>query len=566
MARWRFVLVMMSFALLLLVVLVRLVHLHTIEQPFLYEEGEKRTLRADVQIASRGTIYDRQGEPLAVSTPVIDVWLNPQRVNLQQLPTMAKALSLSFPKLKRRVEAAAKQGRSFLYLKRQVVPSVAQHLLSLKLSGVSAEPNFRRYYPAAEVTAHVLGIVGIDGEGQEGLELAFDDYMQGHNGKRKVIKDANDIVVKQISVEQTAENGQDLNLTLDLRLQYMAYRELKAAVSQHKAHSGSAVLLDARTSEVLAMVSQPSYNPNNRSQLKAEAMRNRALADLIEPGSTMKPFTVAASLDSGNVTPDTTIDTAPGYMRVRHKTIRDHRNYGELDVTGIITKSSNVGVTKLAHELGADGLWRFFHEAGIGQATALGFPGEAVGSLPYPEQMDDLRLATMSYGYGVSLSPLQLAQAYTGFTQQGCRQSIRLLMTKDSDEPCHRVMKKRTAQQVLGMLETVTSNAGTGRRARVQGYRVGGKTGTAHKIGRAGYEDAAYTAVFAGVAPISDPELILVVVVDDPKGQEYYGGEVAAPVFSRIMQQALKLRQAKPDADNLPIFDGQAVLAKGGSA
>lgn len=568
--RWRFVLVMGVFACLLLVVSVRLVMLHTIEQPFLFEQGEKRMLRTEVQLAGRGKILDRHGRPLAVSTPVVTLWLNPQQVNLQQIPMLAKVLKLKPAALSRKVERAASQGRSFLYIKRQVAPELARQALDLDIAGVYGEDDFRRYYPAAEVAAHALGIVSIDGRGQEGLELAFDEHLSGHNGSRRVVKDLYGNVIKQLGIEQESRPGKDLKLTMDLRLQYIAYRELKAAVRQHKAKSGSVVLLDARSGEVLAMANQPSYNPNNRALLQAGRMRNRALADVIEPGSTMKPFTVAAALDSGRYAPSTRIDTSPGYMRVKHKTVRDHRNYGVLDITGVITKSSNVGVSKLAHNLGADTLWRFFHDAGMGEATALGFPGEAVGRLPYPEQMDALRLATMSYGYGLSVSPLQLAQAYTSFSQQGCRLPVRLLLDKNASnqQSCHRVMKAKTAKQVLAMLETVTSSAGTGRRVKVSGYRVGGKTGTVHKLGRHGYQDDAYTSVFAGIAPISDPELVLVIVVDDPQGKEYYGGEVAAPVFSRIMQQALRLRQAAPDGKHIQQFNAKAHVAhgKGGAA
>ena len=572
-ARWRFALVMAVFAALLLAVLVRLVMLHTVEQPFLFEQGEKRTVRSEVQPASRGKILDRHGRPLAISTPVVSLWINPQQVNLQQMPSIAKPLSLNAKTLMKKVERAAGQGRSFLYLKRQVEPELAQRVLNLGVSGVYGDDDFRRYYPAAEVTAHTLGIVNIDGKGQEGLELAFNDYLTGNDGSRQVVKDLYGNVIKQLQVDQVAQPGKDLHLTLDLRLQYLAYRELKAAVSSHNAKAGSAVLLDARNGEVLALVNQPSYNPNNRALLKAENMRNRALADLIEPGSTMKPFTVAAALDSGRYTPSTRLNTAPGFIRVKNKTVRDHRNYGELDITGVITKSSNVGVVKLAHSLGAENIWRFFHDAGMGTASVLGFPGEAVGSLPYPEQMDELRLATMSYGYGLSLTPLQLAQAYTSFSQQGCRQAVRLLMLEAAEHSpeCQRVMKQKTAAQVLAMLETVTSAKGTGRRARVDGYRIGGKTGTAHKVGREGYEDSQYTAIFAGLAPISNPELVLVVVVDEPQGREYYGGEVAAPVFSRIMEQSLRLRQVAPDdQSHEKMIVGQKLAAplerRGGSA
>ncbi|MAK92658.1 MAG: cell division protein [Oleibacter sp.] len=551
-ARWRFTLVMAVFACLIGAVVVRLIVLHTVDQPFLFEQGEKRTVREEVQPAMRGMITDRFGKPLAVSTPVINLWVNPQQINLQQIPLVAKDLGMPSPQLSKKIERAASQGRSFVYLKRQVEPEKANVLLARRIAGVYGEDDFRRFYPAAEVTAHTVGIVNIDGRGQEGLELAYDDFLQGHEGSRQVVKDLYGNVVKQLKVNAVADPGHDMALTLDLRLQYLAYRELKAAVSQHRAKSGAAVLLDAHTGEVLALVGQPSYNPNNRAGLKPEYMRNRAIADLIEPGSTVKPFTVAAALESGRFKPGTEVDTAPGYVRVKNKTIRDHRNYGVLDVTGIITKSSNVGVTYLSHEMGAETIWNLFTKVGIGQATALGFPGEAVGSLPYPEQMDALRLATVSYGYGLSVSPLQLAHAYTAFTQGGCIKPMRLLLNQEASSQCDQVMSAKTARQVLNMLETVTSDIGTGRRARVEGYRVGGKTGTAHKVGQQGYEDDEYTAVFAGVAPISDPDLVLVVVIDSPQGKEYYGGEVAAPVFSRIMEQSLRMRQVAPDDGKMP--------------
>jgi cell division protein FtsI (penicillin-binding protein 3) len=549
-ARWRIALVLGGFVLLLMLVQGRLVVLHTVNQPFLYEQGEQRTVRHEVQPATRGSIVDRHGRPLAVSTPVVTLWLNPQQVQVEQLPQLARALDLSPAKLAKRVRSAAAKQREFMYLQRQMAPAQAQKVLDLGMAGVYGDDAFRRFYPAAEVTSHLLGIVNVDGKGQEGLEMAYDDYLTGRDGAREVVKDLYGNVVKQVQVTQVPEPGRDLQLTMDLRLQYIAYRELKAAVAAHHAKAGAAVLLDARNGDVLALVNQPSYNPNNRATLKPEHMRNRALADLIEPGSTMKPFTVAAALQSGRYRASSEIDTSPGFIRVKRKAIRDHRNYGVLDITGIITKSSNVGVVKLAHDLGPESMWSFLADAGVGETTVLGFPGEAVGRLPYPEQLDDLRLATVSYGYGLSVTPLQLAQAYTTFTEHGCRLPVHLVMPEMRDHTCKRVMSADIARQVMDMMETVTSAKGTGRRARVAGYRVGGKTGTAHKVGKSGYEDSQYTAVFAGVAPVSDPELVLVVVVDEPQGQEYYGGEVAAPIFSRIMAQALRLRQVPPDEQN----------------
>ena len=546
-AKWRFVIVMLVIALIALGVTVRLTWLHTVEQPFLYSEGQKRTVRVKSEPARRGVITDRFGQPLAVSTSVVDIGIHPNQIDPSVLPDLASALGRNANDLIRTVAEARLKKKSFIYLARQVQPDVADRVAALEVEGIQLNENFRRYYPAGEVTAHLVGLVDIDHNGQEGIELAYDSYLQGQEGKRTVVQDRKENVVKLVGVSSVAKPGKDIALTIDLRLQYLTYRELKAAVEQHSAFSGSAVLLDAHTGEVLAMASQPSYNPNNRALLKAENMRNRAVADVIEPGSTMKPFTVAAALESGRYKPESMVDTDPGFMKVKHKTIRDHRNYGQLDVTGVITKSSNVGVTLLSADLGADTMWQFFTKAGLGQPSGLGFPGETVGQLPYPDQLDPLRLATVSYGYGLATSPLQLAQAYTSFTQNGCRMSVSIVMDSYSPEDCQPVMKPQVAKQMLNILETVTSSKGTGRRARVDGYRVGGKTGTAHRIGRYGYEEAKYTAVFAGVAPISNPEVVLVVVIDDPKGREYYGGEVAAPVFSRIVSQALRLRQVPPD-------------------
>lgn len=545
--RWRFIVVLVALGLLLGAILVRLIMLHTIDQPFLFEEGEKRVVRAQLETARRGMITDRFGNPLAVSTPVVDIGLHPSQVDLARIPEIARILGQPADPMVRTVREAAAKGRGFIYLDRQVEPDLAKAIADLGIDGIQMQEGYRRFYPAAEVASHVVGIVNIDGQGQEGLELAYDKYLTGKDGKRTVVKDRYGHIVKQVSVDSVAEPGRDITLTIDLRLQYLAYRELMAAVQTHQARSGSAVILDARTSEILAMVNQGAYNPNNRANFVVANMRNRAVADVIEPGSTVKPFTVAAALESGMFQPTTLVDTNPGWVRVRNKTIRDHRNYGVLDLTGIITKSSNVGSRFLAKTIGPQALWKMFSDAGMGQPSGLGFPGESVGVLPFPEQLDELRLATASYGYSIAMSPLQLAQAYTSFTQQGCRKPAYLVAEARREEPCHPVMSEKVARQVLDMMETVTSNVGTASRARVMGYRVGGKTGTAHRVGDHGYEESSYTAVFAGVAPITNPDLVMVVVIDDPQGKEYYGGEVSAPVFGRIMEQALRLRQVPPD-------------------
>lgn len=551
--RWRFALVLLVLSALLMTIVVRLFLLHTVEQPFLFEQGEKRTVRSESLPAARGMITDRNGKPLAVSTPVYDLSINPQVINLQHIPAIAKALGMKANPLQKRVRNAGDAGRVFMPLKRQVAPHVLAKIKALKVKGLFAEQTFKRYYPSGESTAHVLGLVNIDGHGQEGLELAYDEYLRGQDGQRKVVKDLYGNVVQPLAVHAQPKPGNNLQLTLDVRLQYIVYRELKAVVKAHRATWGSAVLLDARTGEVLAMANQPSYNPNNRASINAKKMRNRAVVDVIEPGSTMKPFTVAAALNSGKVSAHTKIDTAPGYVRIKHKTIRDHRNYGVLDVTGIITKSSNVGANKLAKKVGAEQLWQFFGDAGVGQATSLGYPGESVGSLPYPAQLDSLRLATLSYGYGMTVTPLQLAQAYTSFSHDGCRLQARILLHLNDSQPCTQVMSKSVARTMLNILETVTTEKGTGSRAASSNYRVGGKTGTAHKVSRKGYSDNTYRSIFVGISPLSNPDLVLAIVIDEPKGREYYGGEVAAPVFERVMEQVLPLRQAIPDRKTKPL-------------
>ncbi len=450
---WRFALVLSVFVSLVFVVAGRMGYLHLVQQSFLAAQGEQRMVREESIPALRGDIKDRHGEALAVSSPVMSLWLNPKLFDAANTPKLAASLKISTNKLARRLKRNRQQG--FMYVKRHLPPEQAKKVLALKLKGLFSETEYRRFYPASEVTSHVVGMTNIDGKGQEGLELAYDDWLQGAPGQQRVVKDLLGNVIKQLNVSAIAKPGNELKLTLDLRLQYLAYRELKAVVQAHKANWGSAVLLDARNGDILALVNRPSYNPNNRSTLRAEEMRNRALTDMIEPGSTMKAFTVAASLKGGKYRANSVINTSPGYMRIKRKTIRDHRNYGRLSLTGIITKSSNIGVTKLAHDMGAEDLWTMLHDAKLGQATALGFPGEAVGRLPYPQKLDKLGLATLSYGYGLAVTPLQLAQAYTAFANKGCLHEARLILT-NAQTPCEQIMPASVAKDMTRMLETVT--------------------------------------------------------------------------------------------------------------
>ena len=525
----------------------RLVQLNVTERSFLMRQGDARMVREVPIPAHRGMILDRRGEPLAVSAPVVSLWANPQVLgeDIEQAKQVAQSLGLREVEFLERL--ARLKNKEFMYLKRSVNPVEAEAVLSNKWNGVHGVQEFQRYYPAAEVATHLVGFNNIDDQGQEGMELAYEPWLQGTSGKKVVQKDRTGRTVKDLQLLSSAQPGKDLTLSIDLRMQYVAYRELKAVVQQHNASSGSAVVLDVQTGEILAMVNQPAYNPNNRSVMSIDSLRNRALTDVLEPGSTMKPVTIAAALMSGQYDPDSEIDTNPGFVKVKRKTIRDHRNYGVLDLTGIITKSSNVGVTKLALSLPENSVRETFYSFGLGQATASGFPGESTGVLPNYAKWNPINLATMAYGYGIAVTPVQLAQAYAVFASYGLKRPISLLKQEQVPE-AERVMPERVAKQVIAMLETVTQKGGTGTRARVPSYRVAGKTGTVHKPSKdGGYADDVYAAVFAGMAPASKPRLVCVVIIDNPKGEQYYGGEVAAPVFSRIMAESLRLLNVAPD-------------------
>lgn len=543
---WRIWLVVFLLALIVAGITSKLLSLYGDDQAFLRSQGDARTLRTMLIPAHRGLITDRNGEPLAVSAPVATIWADPLRTDLQHggLTRLAQLLDMKPHELKSVLTANPE--RRFLYLKRQVTPELAEAVEALGVPGVHADREYKRYYPVGEVATHLVGFTNVDGEGQEGLELAYNHSLRGEPGRKLVLKDRVGRTIKHIRSLQDADAGNDLQLSIDLRLQYMAYRELKAAVESHRADSGSAVVLDAQTGEVLALVNQPSYNPNDRSGLSTDALRNRALTDLFEPGSTIKPLTVAAAMMSGQYTRESVIDTSPGYIRVGGASIKDHRNYGKLDLTGIITKSSNVGVTKLALEMPHDTVRNLLHNVGLGRDTGTGFPGERTGVLPFLAERQRVERATLSYGYGLSTTLLQLAQAYVPLASDGIMRPATLL--KQTQAPAGtRVLPPGVGPQVLDMLETVISAQGTGRRAAVEGYRVGGKTGTVHKASGGGYAEDKYVSVFTGIAPLTNPRLVIAVMVDNPKGQEYYGGLVAAPVFSRIAAGSLRLLNVPPD-------------------
>ncbi|WP_432472365.1 peptidoglycan D,D-transpeptidase FtsI family protein [Amphritea sp. HPY] len=545
---WRLWLVFVLLLVIAGVIVTKMLSLNFQDQAFLQQQGDARVLRNAAIPAHRGVITDRNGQPLSVSAPVSTVWVNPKEFDLNHgsVDRLAALLKSDRPALQKKISRF--RSRQFLYLKRQITPALAAQVEQLKIPGLYVDRDYKRFYPAAEVTTHLVGFTNVDGVGQEGLELAYEDWLKGVPGKKLVMRDLLGRTVKHIREVEPMTQGNDLQLSIDLRMQYLAYRELKAAVQAHKADSAAMVVLDALTGEVLAMVNQPSYNPNDRSGLGSDmkSLRNRAVTDVFEPGSTMKPLAVSAALMSGKYTPDSVIDTSPGYIRVKGKTIRDHRNYGELDLSHIITKSSNVGMTKLALSMHEDAVRNVYQNVGLGQVPGTGFPGEQAGVLPYISKKRLIERATLSYGYGLAVTPLQLAQAYMPFASGGVVRPVSLLKL-DRPQATTRVMPQQVAEQVLRMMETVTQQGGTGRRAAIDGYRVAGKTGTVHKVGRGGYKDDQYVSVFAGVAPVINPRIIAVVMVDNPKGQEYYGGEVAAPVFSRVVGGALRALNVAPD-------------------
>ncbi len=541
----------------------RAVDLHVVDRQFLQEQGDARHLRVVSVPAHRGMITDRHGEPLAMSTPVQSVWVNPSELVTarERWPELARAVGIAPKRLSRLVDA--RRDREFVYLRRHMNPAEAQRVLALGIPGVSIQKEYRRYYPTGEVSAHAVGFTNIDDEGQEGLELQFDRYLRGQSGSKRVVKDRLGRIIANVESIEEPRPGRDIALSLDRRIQYLAYRELKAAVRRHEAKAGSAVVLDAHTGEVLAMVNQPAYNPNNRNDLVSRRYRNRAVTDVFEPGSTVKPFTISAALDSGEFEPDTPVDTSPGRYQLAGFTISDHSNYGLIDVATVIKKSSNVGASRIALELEPRQLWRIFSRVGFGVGSGSGFPGEAAGSLSGWNEWRKVTRATISYGYGLSVTPLQLAHAYTVIAGNGRLKPISFLRLNSEDIPSGRAaLGQKTVHQVRKMLEAVVSPGGTGWAARVPGYRIAGKTGTVHKASAGGYSEDRYRAVFAGMAPASRPRLVMMVMIDEPRAGKYFGGQVAAPVFARVMEGALRLLDVPPDdLDSL----GLTVAMKGAS-
>ena len=542
----RLSLVAVFFALAGAALCARAVYLQVLNRDFLNHQADARHLRTERISAHRGSITDRNGEPLAISTPVDSVWVNPQQIAsaVDRVPELARALGIDADQLMRQITRS--MDKEFLYLRRHMSPEQARQVLALKLPGVNALREYRRYYPAGEVTGHLVGFTNIDDDGQEGLELEFNHWLAGESGSKRVLKDRLGRAIENVASIKPPHHGKELRSSIDLRLQYLAYRTLKAAIREHKADSGSIVILDVATGEVLAMVNQPSYNPNDRSQFSAERYRNRAVTDIFEPGSSIKPLIVAAALESGRYRPSSVVDTSPGYVVVGPKRIADNNNLGRISLATILARSSNVGITKVAMSLEADQLWQILTHFGLGSLTSSGFPGESAGLLTHYNDWREINQATIGYGYNISVTPLQLAQAYAALGNEGRVLPVSLVAL-DEPHKSERVLSRETAA-VRAMMEEVVRPGGSGTRAAIAGYRVAGKTGTSWKAAPGGYSEDKYFSIFAGLAPASQPRLATVVVIDEPTGDLYYGGDVAAPVFGEVMAESLRLLAVPPDA------------------
>ncbi len=566
---WRFRVVIGLLALMVGAIAWRIIDLQVVDRDFLKGQGDARSLRHIPIPAHRGLITDRNGEPLAVSTPVTTLWANPKEMQAykDRWPALAAALKQNPQQLTQRLEQQA--GKEFIYLVRGLTPEQGQVILDLKIPGVYGIEEFRRFYPAGDVAAHMVGFTDLDDHGREGVELAYDEWLAGVPGKRQVIKDRRGRLIKDIQVTKNAKAGKTLALSIDLRLQYLATRELRNAIAEQEAKAGSLVILDVKTGEVLAMVNQPTYNPNNRRSMFPAAMRNRAIIDVFEPGSTVKPLSMSAALQSGRWKPTDKVEVYPGTLQLGRYTIRDvSRSEGPiLDLTGILINSSNVGMSKIAFDIGGESIYRVMSQLGLGQYTGLGFPGERVGNLPNHREWRKAETATLSYGYGLSVTALQLVHAYAALANDGKMVPLSILKVDKTPESTQ-VVPVEVAKTIQGMVQQVIEAPRGVFRAQVPFYHVGGKSGTARKatIGSKGYTENSYRSLFAGFGPMSDPRYAVVVVIDEPSKGGYFGGLVSAPVFSKVMSGTLRLMNIPPD--NLPPATPQqqvnAAPAKGG--
>lgn len=537
----------------------RAAYLQLYNHDFYIDEGNARQLRAELIPANRGDLLDRSGDPLAISTPITSLWGVPKNLakDPEGLRKAAVVLQIDPDRLQRRVDSAVKAGRAFIYIKRHVVPELVDQVLALGVEHVEEQTEYRRYYPSGSAAAHLVGFTGIDDQGREGLEMAYEDYLAGESGMRRVVTDLYDREITGMDIIKPAIPGRDLRLSIDRQLQYFANRSLEKAVVDSQAESGSVVVMDIRTGEIMAMVNYPTYNPNDVSDRSGGQLRNRAVTDVFEPGSTMKPFTIAAALDSGKFKSDDIVYTSPGrYTIGKYEITDDGKDHGWLDLAGIVTKSSNVGISKVARELDDEQMWSVFDSFGFGNPPGTEFPGEVAGFFNHSTSWNHTEQATISYGYGISVSALQLVRAYATLANDGVMPPVSYLALDEAPVGT-RVIEASIAKEVQLMLESVVNN-GTGKRAQVPGYRVAGKTGTSHRSQEGGYAENRYIAVFAGFAPVSDPRLAVVVIVKDPKAGQHFGGVVAAPVFADVMSQGLRLGGIEPDA-----VDDQRAAATG---
>lgn len=540
---WRLWLVCGFLLVLLVALLGRITYINLTERQFLIRQGDLRSVRELPVLAHRGMITDRHGQPLAVSTPVVALWGDPRHLDAAQLPTLAAATGVSLETLEQRHRIH----RAFFYIRRQLPPEEAQQILDLNIPGVYARQEFRRFYPAGEILAHVLGFTNIDDHGQEGLELAYNDLLTGQPGRDLVLQNLNGQVVRHVETLQSPRPGQQLQLTIDLDLQYQVYRALKNAWARHQADWASVVVMDVRTGEILAMANVPSFNPNDRSSIRPEALRNRAVTDAIEPGSVIKTFALAGALSDGVVVPTDTFNTSPGRMRLASgHLVRDFRDYGVLDVTGVLARSSNVGTARIALDMGGASLWSHLFNFGFGQTTNLGLPGEAAGVLPNRSRWADIQVVSKSYGYGMTATPLQLTQAYAALANDGVMVMPRIL-AQGMQSPPRQVLAPEVNRDLQQMLIAAMQDGGTGTRARMPLFSAAGKTGTAITLGDFGYNTDAYRSVFSGFAPAQNPRVAVTVVIENPRGEEFFGGAVAGPVFSEVMQAALSSLGIRPD-------------------
>ena len=573
---WRYLFVAITMATIALLLISRLAYLQVIEPEYLSNEADKRSLRVKTSVAHRGNIEDRNGKELAISVPAYAIWVDPKRVKSafafsqqeylesvvdakagqktyhkrlfnesKKWPALAEVLDIEFDQLTAIIQ---QPNARFVYLKRQVNQQVVEYIKDLELAGIADQLESHRYYPTGEINAHILGLTDLDSHGIEGVEKSYNDYLQGQTGKKRVRQDRLGNVIDNIEVLKVKKAAGNLQLSIDQRIQAVAYSELKRAIKINDATSGSIVVLDVNTGEIHAMVNSPSFNPNDREQYQPYKLRNRAITDTFEPGSTVKPLVVSSALIYGKTDVDEVIDTSPGWMHIGGRRVRDGHNLGKVDLAMILKKSSNIGISKLALRLQPDQLEQTFSDFGFGSNTGIGLIGERTGRLPLRRRVSDFELATMSFGYGISTTTLQLAKAYAILGSGGIEYPISILK-KSTQVEGEQVIPNNIAREVVEMMEGVTENGGTAPKAKVEGYRIAGKTGTSRKAENGGYGDD-YIAVFAGLAPVSNPRFAIVVMINEPQGDRYYAGDVAAPVFSAVMKSSLLLNHVRPDDEN----------------